>query len=186
MIRKLLLSIAAFLLVGFIGTAKADNPLVTSFPEAAKLAQDKGTKTTEDSYIQDPSGEWVKVTYDCYIYKLGGVGEGGWWTFYTIKYYPQVSDTVIIIYKPEYGTVIILRKDPYTEDKYVYGIITEIDHSTVVDAHETLDEATGNGLVNLFVRPMQSLQVNSPWEFTPDEKMRRGDCWKINPQGGSK
>jgi hypothetical protein len=158
---------------------------VNSFSQASEVAMKKGTKVEEKNFIQAPDGSWEEVTFQCYIFKKGGMGDGGWWTFYTIKYYPDTNATVVIVYKPEMGTLIIFRHDIDTYGNHFFNLFIEQEHSWVVWDFLYTDEKVADGILKEFLRPMDWVQEKSPWGFVPGPEMREFDCWPIEP-GGNK
>jgi hypothetical protein len=168
-----------------IGQEKAPQ-YIESFDQAKALAIKEGKVTYERGIIYGPDGSPVEMEFKCNIYKLGGIGENGWWTFYTIKYYPQVDGVVIVIYKPESGSVVILRKDTDLGQNKLYSMYIEENHSNVTWGFIYVDGRTADGIVSVFLRPMESLLIDSQWGFTPTDEMRHGECWEIKPKEGVK
>jgi hypothetical protein len=179
------IGIALFTL-GLISLAIGEEAPPASFEQARDKAIKEGKEVIEDSLIQNPDGSWSPIKVKCNIFKVGGIGELGWWTFYTIKYYPNFNNIVIVIYKPEYGTLVIFRQDIDLEGHKVFCFFIEQNHSTIAWTFIHTDDATANGMVKLFLWPMEGLLVGSKWSFTPTDEMRQGDCWPVGPQEGEK
>jgi hypothetical protein len=168
-----------------IGQEKAPQ-YIESFDQAKALAIKEGKATSERGVIVSPDGTPVEMEFKCNLYKLGGIGENGFWTFYTIKYFPQVDGVVIVVYKPESGSVVILRQDTDVSQQKVYSVYIEENHSSVTWGFIHTDGRTADGFVKVFLRPMASLLTDSQWGFTPTDEMRHGECWEIKPKEGVK
>lgn len=168
-----------------IGSKEKAPQFIESFDQAKDLAIKEGKDVEEQGIIIGPDGVPIEITAKGKIYKKGGLGENGFWTFYTIKYFTTFDSLVIIIYKPESGSVIILRRDTDISQTKLYSIYIEDEHSRVNWGFLHTNGRTADGFVAVFLRPMEWLLVDSNWEFTPTEKMRHEDCWKIEPKKGA-
>ena len=133
----------------------------------------EGEDGIEIVQISDPLGNVVKVEMPYKVIKKGGIGESGFWTFYTIKYFSSNKSIIVIIYKPEFGPVAILRRD-----SFIYWCVLEQDHSNVVWIFFDIGKETGDGMVAMFLKPMDSLLHNPDWKFIPKEYMRPDLCWE--------
>jgi hypothetical protein len=167
----LLTLIMAFFLLTPIAIAQGP---IKSFDQAKDSCIREGVEAVEVIQTRDPGGNIVTLSFPYKVIKKAGIGVWGFWTFYTLKYYPSVDSVVILIYKPEFGSVIILRRD--------YGLywgILEQEHGLIVWELYDLSKEASDGMVCVLLKPMDRLVNNPNWEFTPTEEMRPDLCWKV-------
>lgn len=163
----------------FFSSLVLANECITSMQQAKDLAIKEGKDQIETIKVIDPSGNVVNLDFPYKIFRKGGIGEGGFWTFYTIKYYSTVEAIVVVVYKPAFGSIIILRQDRLSIDDFVYTCIIEQDHSTVIWSFFNIGKETVDGMTAMLLKPMKDLINNPNWGFTPDEEMRPDLCWEI-------
>jgi hypothetical protein len=113
---------------------------------------------------------------DVKVWKKGGLGLGGQWYFYTIKYALDLKSLVVIIYQPELGEVFIVRVDPDPR-RFNYTVYTLKDHNAGVWSFYNIGRDAANGLINSMLNTMSFL--SNTFEFEPTGEMREDLCWKL-------
>lgn len=165
-ITKIILTLL-FLLstVALAGDKESYN--LNSLEDARKLIMERGVDEKE-------LGIPIKVL------RIGGLGEGGHWTFYTLKACASVKSIVIIMYKPEFGSVLVIREDlsPFSDIVHSYHILQ--DNSTGVWSFYGIDKEMADGMVKSIFRAISTSLITNPyWDFEVTDKMRSDLCWPI-------
>ena len=167
-------------------------PSITTFDQARDIAIKEGKDVEELAQIPNPEipGAFTEIKVMCKVYKVAGLGQAGWWTFYTIKYSPDFKSIIIIIYKPEGGSLIILRKDTDMNGQEDCEFVIEEQHTTITWIFYSIAPKDGDILLKMLLEPMASLNTRPAWSFEPTDDMRHGDCWHVDAtpvdEGGAK